>query len=110
MSNLRQNRRLCQSAIDEEKELKIWEAARARALREGKLDGGGGRHSPIPIKTAGELADELLKGIPLVFTKTPAGWMPFADAVDIVDVISATGRPGQRCVELKIRRKGAGND
>ena len=105
MSNLRQNRRHRQP-IDEEKERKIWEAARARALREGKLKGGG--HSPIPIKAAGELAGGLLKGIPIVFEKTPAGWMPLAELVDIVDIISVTGEPGQRCIKLKIRANEAG--
>ena len=101
MINLRQNRRLCQS-IDEEKERKIWEAAAAKARQEG------GGHSPIPIKTAGDLAGELLNRIPIVFAKTPAGYVPLADIVDIVDIMSITGRLGQRRIKLKIRANEAG--
>lgn len=104
MDNLQQDGRLCQP-IDEERERKIWEAARARALREGKLKGGT---SPVPITAAGELVNGLLKAIPIAYIKTPAGWMPFADAVDIVDVISATGEPGQRRIRLRIRDNEAG--
>ena len=64
------------------------------------------------LRAAGDLASGLLKGIPIAFIKTPAGYVPLADAVDIVEIISVTGEPGRRRVKLKIRRKqgSAGND
>ena len=107
MGKYRGNGGFSQSAIDEETERAVYEAAIDRAMREGSLK----RRRPpcLPIKPAGKLVKGALRGIPIAYIKDAAGrWVPFADAVDIIEITSVTGEPGQSCIKLKIRDNEAG--